>query len=73
MIAIRNISTGSPFGWQDYEVRINHELICTFRHKREEGLAVCLKMASAAVGAAQWTKTAEILLAVQTMKEKEEQ
>ena len=51
MIAI--VNTGphddDPTGWRNYEVRINHEVIATFRHKREHGLARCLRMAAAAV------------------------
>jgi hypothetical protein len=52
MIAIVNIG---PYndpdlgGWRDYEVRINHKLITTFRHKRSDGLAGCLAKAADAV------------------------
>ena len=52
MIAIVNIGPHDdpdPTGWRNYEVRINHEVIATFTHKREHGLARCLRMASAAV------------------------
>ena len=51
MIAIVNIGPHDPdpTGWRAYEVRINHEVIATFRHKREHGLARCLRMAAAAV------------------------
>lgn len=38
-----------PTGWRNYEVRINHEVITTFKHKREHGLARCLRDASNAV------------------------
>ena len=52
MIAIVNIGPHDdpdPSGWRNYEVRINHEVIATFRHKRDHGLARCLRMAAAAV------------------------
>ena len=52
MIAIVNIGPHDgpdPAGWRNYEVRINHEVIATFRHKREHGLARCLHTAAAAV------------------------
>ena len=52
MIAIVNVGPHDdpdPAGWRNYEVRINHEVIATFRHKREHGLARCLLMAAAAV------------------------
>ena len=52
MIAIVNVGPHDdpdPTGWRNYEVRINHEVIATFRHKRERGLAQCLQTASDAV------------------------
>ena len=52
MIAIVNIGPHDdpdPTGWRNYEVRINHEVIATFRHKREHGLAACLRIAARAV------------------------
>ena len=52
MIAIVNIGPHDdpdPTGWRNYEVRINHEVIATFKHKREHGLSQCLRMAAAAV------------------------
>ena len=52
MIAIVNIGPHDGrdlTGWRNYEVRINHEVITTFRHKREHGLARCLRMAADAV------------------------
>ena len=51
MIAIVNVGPhdGDPTGWRNYEVRINHEVIATFWHRREHGLARCLRMAAAAV------------------------
>ena len=51
MIAIVNVGPhdDDPTGWRNYEVRINHEVIATFTHKREHGLARCLRMAAAAV------------------------
>ena len=52
MIAIVNVGPHDdpdPAGWRNYEVRINHEVIATFKHKREHGLARCLKVAANAV------------------------
>ena len=50
MIAIVNVTKGGiKPGFNDYEVRINSEVICTFRHKREKGLAHCLAAAAIAV------------------------
>ena len=52
MIAIVNVGPHDdpdPTGWRNYEVRINHEVIATFRHPRERGLVQCLRMAAAAV------------------------
>ena len=52
MIAIINVGPHDdpdPTGWRTYEVRINREVIATFRHKRDHGLARCLRVAAAAV------------------------
>ena len=52
MIAIVNVGPHDDpdqTGWRNYEVRINHEVIATFRHRREHGLAQCLRMAAASV------------------------
>ena len=52
MIAIVNVGPHDdpdPTGWRNYEVRINHEVIATFRHKRDDGLVRCLSLASEAV------------------------
>lgn len=52
MIAIVNIGPHDDpdqTGWRNYEVRVNHEVIATFTHKREHGLARCLKVAANAV------------------------
>lgn len=52
MIAIANAGPHDdpdPTGWRNYEVLINHEVVATSRHKRERGLARCLRMAAAAV------------------------
>ncbi len=57
MIAI--VNTGpkddpNPMGWRDYEVRINRDVICRFKHKRSNGLGRCLMEAARAVEQAQW-------------------
>lgn len=51
MIAIVNIGPddGDPGGWRDYEVRINYDVICRFRHQRSDGLEVCIRKAADAV------------------------
>ena len=52
MIAIVNVGPHDdpdPTGYRNYEVRINHEVIATFRHRREHGLVRCLRLASEAV------------------------
>lgn len=56
MIAIVNVSKEpKAIGWQDYEVRINAQVVATFRHKREEGLTKCLQEAAKAVEKEKWT------------------
>ena len=51
MIAIVNVGPhdDDPGGWRNYEVRINQDVICTYQHKRSEGLARCLERAAEAV------------------------
>jgi hypothetical protein len=50
MITIQNVSKVlKQFGMQDYEIRINGNLIATFKHKREDGLGRALFEASKAV------------------------
>ena len=53
MIAIVNVGPHDdpdPGGWRDYEVRINYDVICRFRHQRSDGLEMCLLKAAEAVG-----------------------
>jgi hypothetical protein len=57
MIAIVN-TTGHPFGVNTYELRINRRVIATFKHKREDGLAICLQKAAAAAERAKWEEFA---------------
>jgi len=62
MIAIVNIDKNPrKAGIHTYEVRINHDVICRFTHKREDGLATCLRLASEAVDEHQWAKNAKAL------------
>lgn len=52
MIAIVNMGPHDdpdPLGERTYEVRINSEVIATFKHKRGDGLAKCLHRAGEAV------------------------
>jgi len=68
MISIVNMGphdTGDPAGIRTYELRINREVIATFRHRRSDGLAACLRKASEAAQAADDIKTFRILEAMQ--------
>ncbi len=59
MIAIVNMGGGDSenfLGVRNYEVRINHEVITTFQHRRSDGLGVCLQKASRAVEKQKWDK-----------------
>ena len=50
MIAIINNGVNpEPTGVHTYTVQINHKVITTFNHLREEGLARCLERAAEAV------------------------
>jgi len=51
MIAIINKGphTNDLGGERNYEVRINDAVICTFKHRRADGLAACLRSAAEAV------------------------
>lgn len=51
-IIIRNIS-GDPFGWCEYQVRINDQEIVRFMHSRPNGLADCLREAAKEVAKAE--------------------
>jgi|GEM_PF-1328285 len=65
MISIVNIGPfddPNPLGEREYEVRINGEVICTFKHTRMDGLAECLRRASKAVAAKQWENTHEVIV-----------
>jgi hypothetical protein len=64
MIAIVNIGGGdesNPLGERNYEVRINHEVITTFKHKRSDGLGACLLEASKAVERSKWNAVEEFM------------
>ena len=50
MIGIRRLQQlGHVDNVYDYEVRINSDLICNFRHRYGDGLAECLRRAATAV------------------------
>jgi len=51
MIAIINCGgeDKDPEGWRTYQIRINGETIASFRHRRADGLGICLEKASRAV------------------------
>lgn len=62
MITIVNLGKNqSPFGVQEYELRINAKVICKFTHNREDGLGRCLLEASKAVEKAKWLEFAELI------------
>jgi len=62
MIAIINVSLhNSPFGIQDYELRINSRVIARFQHKREEGLTKCLELAAQSAEKAKWMEAKTLL------------
>ena len=63
MIAIVNVGpqSESPFGLRNYEVRINHKVVATFQHKREDGLAKCLMEAAKAVERGKWEDFAKLV------------
>jgi len=64
LIAIVNVSKkNSPFGEHKYEVRINREVVATFKHKKEDGLAQCLLRAAKAVEQQRWKREADIIMA----------
>ena len=67
MIAIVNIGGGdesNPLGERTYEVRINREVIATFKHKRSDGLGACLLAASKAVEQSKWMAVAEFMQSI---------
>ena len=57
MIAIINVSKKPPIsGENEYEVRINSTVMAKFKHKRTDGLTVCIQKAAFAVEKAKWEK-----------------
>lgn len=64
MIRIVQISKqdADPLGLRTYEIGINnHPAIATFKHRRGDGLAVCLRKASEAVGATELNRVQQIM------------
>ena len=64
MIAIVNVGPHDDpdkLGWRTYEVRINSDVVCTFRHRRADGLGMCLLEASKAVERKNWENVDRIL------------
>lgn len=71
MIAIVNIGGGdesNPLGERTYEVRINREVIATFKHKRSDGLGACLSAASKAVERSKWMTAEEFIQSINPNK-----
>jgi hypothetical protein len=64
MIAIVNVGPHddpNPLGERNYELRINSDVIATFKHKRGDGLAKCLMLAAAAEERRKWEFAAKIV------------
>ena len=64
MIAIVNVGPHDDpdkLGVRTYEVRINSDVVCTFRHRRADGLGRCLLEASKAVERQRWAEAGRIL------------
>jgi hypothetical protein len=64
MIAIVNMGPhddSDEFGWWKYEIRINADVVCTFRHRRADGLGRCLLEASKAVERQRWAEAERML------------
>lgn len=64
MIAIVNIGGGdesNPLGERTYEIRINRDVITTFKHRRGDGLGACLLEASKAVERSKWVAVEEFM------------
>jgi len=64
VIAIVNVGPhddSDKLGVRTYEVRINADVVCTFRHRRADGLGRCLLEASKAVERQKWEQAARIL------------
>lgn len=55
MITIVNVSKNPlAFGPQDYELRINYQVVARFKHNREDSLTTCLEKAAKAADRARW-------------------
>ena len=64
MIAIVNMGPHDDkdaMGVRTYEVRINADVICTFKHRRSDGLGRCLLEASKAVELDKWEQADRML------------
>jgi hypothetical protein len=64
-IIIRNITQRpTSAGPNEYELRINSQVICHFTHNRESGLSACLETAAKAAEATRWKHIADLLNAI---------
>ena len=64
MIAIVNVGPHDDpdkLGVRTYEVRINANVVCTFKHRRADDLGMCLLKASKAVERQKWEQASRIL------------
>jgi len=67
MIAIVNVGPHddpNPLGERTYEVRINRDVVTTFKHRRGDGLATCLMKAAEAVERQKWQGLERFLLEI---------
>ena len=55
----------NPGGERNYEVRINNEVICHFKHKRSDGLEKCLLKAAEAVKMERMTRDIKIFMGME--------
>ena len=64
-IIIRNITPNpTSAGPNEYELRINSQVICHFHHNREAGLSACLETAAKAAEATRLRHVLDLLAAI---------
>ena len=60
MIGILNVGS-DEHGICTYELRINRDLITTFTHRRDKGLAACLHAAAQSIEHQMWKNAMDIM------------
>jgi len=64
-IIIRNVTPNpTSAGPNEYELRINQQVICHFSHNREAGLSACLETAAKAAEATRMRQVLDLLNAI---------